>query len=214
MELRILTKNGAYGIGYVVLVATTIEAVGFKYGKTRRSVSNSFPTKELAKEFEKVVTEKINSSMTPDEVHSTFKSIPCQTYDKKEFDPQIVVFNEKHGDLHYIIYSADDFRKICLSLVKERNQYGWYSHFEYEKMPVIPTFTKESISTLPTEFQVEATKTWLKYERDMKSYKEFQSLTELLKKALDGDGYAAAELIEEMNGGEYEGYEIVSPCKY
>jgi len=214
MELRILTKSGAYGIGYVVLVATTIEAEGYKYGKTRRSVSNTFPTKELAKAFEKLVTEKINSSMTPEEVHETFKSIPCLTYDKKDFEPQIVVFKEKHGDRNYIIYTADDFRKICLSLVKERNQYGWYSHFEYEKMPVIPTFTKESITTLPTEFQAEATKTWSKYERDMKNYKEFQSLIELKKKALDGDGYAAAELIEEMNSGEYEGYEIVTPCKY
>ena len=226
MELRILTKSGAYGIGYNVLVATTIEAPGFKYGKTRRSVSTPFPTKELAKEFEKVVceklgcspmksaTEKINSSMTPDEVHSTFKSIPCQTYDKKEFEPQIVVFKEKHGDRHYIIYSADDFRKICLSLVKERNQYGWYSHLEYQKEPVVPTFTKESISTLPTEFQAEATKTWSRYEKDMKTYKEFQSLIELRKKALEGDGYSAAEFIQEMNGGEYEGYEIVQPCEY
>jgi hypothetical protein len=214
MELRILTKSGAYGIGYNVLVATTIEAPGFKYGKTRRSVSNTFPTKQLAKEFEKLVTEKINSSMTPDEVHSTFKSIPCQTYDKKEFEPQIVVFKEKHGDRHYIIYSADDFRKICLSLVKERNEYGYYSHLEFQKEPVVPTFTKESISTLPTEFQAEATKTWSRYEKDMKTYKEFQSLIELRKKALEGDGYSAAEFIQEMNGGGYEGYEIVQPCEY
>ena len=214
MELRILTKSGAYGIGYNVLVATTIEAPGFKYGKTIRSVSNTFPTKELAKNFEKIVTEKINSSMTPDEVHSTFKSIPCQTYDKKEFEPQIVVFKEKHGDRHYIIYSADDFRKICLSLVKERNQYGWYSHLEYQKEPVVPTFTKESISTLPTEFQAEATKNWSRYEKDMKTYKEFQSLIELRKKALEGDGYSAAEFIQEMNDGEYDGYEIVQPCEY
>lgn len=214
MELRILTKNGAYGIGYNVLVATTIEAPGFKYGKTRRSVSNTFPTKDLAKDFEKVVCEKINSSMTPDEVHSIFKSIPCNTYDKKEFEPQIVVFKEKHGDRHYIIHSADDFRKICLSLVKERNQYGWYSHLDYQKEPAVPTFTKESISTLPTEFQGEATKTWSRYEKDMKTYKEFQSLIELRKKALEGDGYSAAELIQEMNGGEYEGYEIVQPCEY
>lgn len=214
MELRIVTKVGAYGIGYNVLVATTIEAPGFKYGKTRRSVSNTFPTKELAKDFEKIVTEKINSSMTPDEVHSTFKSIPCQTYDKKEFEPQIVVFKEKHGDRHYIIYSADDFRKICLSLVKERNQYGWYSHLEYQKEPVVPTFTKENISTLPTEFQAEATKTWSRYEKDMKTYKEFQSLIELRKKALEGDGYSAAAFIQEMNDGEYEGYEIVQPCEY
>jgi hypothetical protein len=226
MELRILTKNGAYGIGYNVLVATTIEAPGFKYGKTRRSVSNTFPTKDLAKDFEKVVCEKlgcspmksavdkINSSMTPDEVHSIFKSIPCPTYDKKEFEPQIVVFKEKHGDLHYIIHSADDFRKICLSLVKERNEYGWYSHLEYQKEPVVPTFTKESISTLPTEFQAEATKTWSRYEKDMKTYKEFQSLIELRKKALDGDGYSAAEFIQEMNSGEYGGYEIIQPCEY
>jgi len=214
MELRILTKGGDYGIGYVVLVATTIEAEGYKYGKTSRSVSNTFPTKELAKDFEKLVTEKINSSMTPDEVHSNFKSIPCTTYDKKEFEPRIVVFKEKHGDRHYIIHSSDDFRKICLSLVKERNQYGWYSHLEYEKEPVIPTFTKESISTLPTEFQAEATKTWTKYERDMKTYKELQSLIELRKKALDGDGYSAAEFIKEMDHSEYEGYEIVTPCKY
>lgn len=214
MELRILTKNGAYGIGYVVLVATTIEAPGFKYGKTIRSVSTPFPTEELAKEFEKIVKEKINSSMTPDEVHSAFKSIPCQTYDKKDFEPQIVIFKEKYGDRHYIIQSADDFRKICISLVKERNQYGWYSHLEYQKEPVVPTFTKESISTLPTEFQAEATKTWSKYEKDMKAYKEFQYLIELRKKALEGDGYSAAEFIQKMNGGEYEGYEIVQPCEY
>lgn len=214
MELRILTKSGAYGIGYNVLVATTIETEGYKYGKTRRSFSNHFPTKELAKDFEKLVTEKISSSMTPDEVHSNFKSIPCPTYDKKEFEPRIVSFKEKHGDRHYIIYSADDFRKICLSLVKERNEYGYYSHLEHQKEPVVPTFTKESISTLPTEFQAEATKTWSRYEKGMKTYKEFQFLIELRRKALEGDGYSAADFIQEMNGSEYEGYEIVQPCEY
>ena len=226
MELRILTKGGAYGVGYNVLVATTIEAEGYKYGKTRRSVSNLFPTKELAKDFENLVCEKLGckplrsysekviSSMTPEEVHETFKSIPCPTYDKKEFEPQIVVFKEKHGDRHYIIYSGDDFRKICLSLVKERNEYGWYSHLDYQKQPQTPSFTKESISTLPVEFQAEATKTWNNYVRDMKTWKDFQSLIELRKKALDGDGFAAADLIQQMNGGEYEGYEVVTPCEY
>lgn len=97
MELRILTKNGAYGIGYNVLVATKIES------KTTRSVSNPFPTKELAKDFEKLVTESINSSMTSEEVHSIFKSIPCSNYDKKDFEPQIVVFKEKHGKLGQIM---------------------------------------------------------------------------------------------------------------
>jgi hypothetical protein len=214
MELRILTKNGAYGIGYVVLVATTIEAVGFKYGKTRRSVSNSFPTKELAKEFEKIVKEKINSSMTPDEVHSTFKSIPCLTYDKKEFDPQIVVFNEKHGDRHYIIRSAEDFEKICLSLVKERNEFSWYSWLDNPTEPVAPSFTKESIDTLPLEFQAEAKKSWERYNKLLSEYKETKSLFDLREKALSGDLSAAADLIDELRGDEYGGYEIVSPCKY
>ena len=48
----------------------------------------------------------------------------------------------------------------------------------------------------------------------MKTYKEFQSLIELRKKALEGDGYSAAEFIQKMNGGGYEGYEIVQPCEY
>ena len=169
MELRIVTRTGAHGLGWIVLVATTIEAEGYKYGKTKRSVSTPFPTKELAKDFEKIVCEKLGceplrsaadkviSSMTPDEVHSTFKSIPCPTYDKKEFEPQIVIFKEKHGDRHYIVRVPEDFQKICLSLVKERNQYGWYSHLDSEKEPKTPSFTKESISTLPVEFQAEAT---------------------------------------------------------
>jgi len=39
-------------------------------------------------------------------------------------------------------------------------------------------------------------------------------LIELRKKALDGDGYSAAQFIKEMDHSEYEGYEIVTPCKY
>lgn len=48
----------------------------------------------------------------------------------------------------------------------------------------------------------------------MKTYKEFQSLIELKRKALDGNEYSATEPIQEMNNGEYEGYEIIQPCKY
>lgn len=214
MELIITTRSGSYGLGWVVLVTTVIETEGYKYGKTTRSVSNTFPTKELAKDFEKIVTTRINSSMSVDEIHSTFKSIPSPTFDKKDFETRILIFREKYGNEHYIVRAPEDFEKVCISKVKERNDERWYSHLDSQKEPQKPSFTKDNISTLPVELQPEATKTWNNYVRDMKTWKEFQSLVQLRDKALSGNGPSASEFIQLMNSGEYEGYEIVTPIEY
>ena len=48
----------------------------------------------------------------------------------------------------------------------------------------------------------------------MKTWKEFQGLVQLRDKALAGDGSSATEFIQSMNDGEYEGYEVVTPCEY
>lgn len=124
---------------------------------------------------------------------------------------QIVVFKEKHGDRYFIINSPDDFKRICLSIVKERNGFGWYSHLDSQKEPVMPSFSKEDISQLPQEFQSDASKTWSKYERDLRVYKDFQFLINLRNLALEGDGVSAVKFVREMSENEYEGYEVVNP---
>lgn len=209
-EFRIVP--GQYSIGFLVRLVT-VTPNGTK-NITQRSFKGPFPMKEQAQSWLNDVQPNLTDTLTAPELHEKYRAMEIPTFSQNEFSPQLAIFKEKHGDRYYLIYKAEDFQKVCLKLIKERNEYGYYSHLGREKEPVAPSFTKESIPSLPSEFQKEALNTWNKYARDMKWFKESTELYELKNKALSGDLQSAGEFISSMCGGEYEGYEIVEPDTY
>lgn len=208
MKVEFYFVNGQYQIGYAVRLIT--ETPGEKKTLIHRSIKGPFPTKNQAKEWNESIQSHLTAK-TPVELHEQFRALEIPVFSKTDFKPQIAIFKEKHGDRHYLIYTKQDFEKVCLNLIKERNSYGYYSHINGVKEPIAPSYTKESISTLPVELQKEATNAWVKYEREFKWFKEATELFELKQKALNGDGSAAASFIGEMRGNEYEEYEIIEP---
>lgn len=129
--------------------------------------------------------------------------------------PQIVVFNEKHGDRYFLIESKEAELKMYLDVLKNRNMSGYYTwmmdHKPYGKAPA---YTKEDIRLMPASMEEEKKKLLndlLKYEKEEKESSQIRKDWNKIQESIDkNDGELARELIHEFRSGQYEGFESVS----
>lgn len=127
-------------------------------------------------------------------------------------DARIVVFHEKHGESYYIYTSREEFYKIFLKVLTERDEEDWYSD-EYDKPVKDVDMTLDQINAIKDEklknFQMQRFKT---YEREFKEYQEMLQMQKNIKKAIaEKNGRLALYVMEERRDGEYENFEIIEP---
>ena len=130
-------------------------------------------------------------------------------YHPQNFE-QIVVFKEKHGDRHFIVHNRGELEKVALKIVLERNEEGWYS-FEYEK-PTEPKMSVEDAKKLGMDGVVAAVeREWSNYKYSKKQYDDGIKLKAALEKIeKEKDGAVALQFLNDMKGGEYEAFEVIS----
>lgn len=197
--------------GSKVLLRTNYSEGSKKFVK--RQWSKQLPSRELASQWILENEDNIRKSENPQETFAELiKSI--KEYDKMEFKPVIVKFNEKHGDRFFLAYNVDDYENICMYIFKERDTYGQYNHIMSVVEPEKPTFEKEMVETFPTELQEKATEKWDNYIKDMKYFNEMNQLKKLIEKARSGDTTCAKELIEKISQMEYNSMEIITTENY
>lgn len=131
--------------------------------------------------------------------------------------PQLIVFNEKHGNNYFLVESKEAEEKMYLNVLTERNKYGYYSWMkEYKpyRIDPVPTYTKEDIYSMPDSMGAEKKRLmneYLKYERSEKEAASIRENWIKIQEAIEkNNGKLAHELISEFSDGEYEGYETVS----
>jgi len=133
--------------------------------------------------------------------------------------PQLIVFNEKHGDNYFLVESKEAEEKMYLDVLTNRNKYGFYSWmkdykpYRHPNDPV-PTYTKEDILSMPDSMEAEKKRLMNEYLRYEKSEKEATKIRQnwiQIQEAIEKkDGKLAYELISDFSDGEYEGYENIS----
>lgn len=131
--------------------------------------------------------------------------------------PQLIVFNEKHGDNYFLVESKEAEEKMYLEVLTDRNKYdnySWMKDYKPYRTDPIPTYTKEDIYAMPISMESEKKRLmseYLKYERSEKEAASIRKSWILIQEAIEkNDGKLAQELIREFSDGEYEGYESVS----
>ena len=114
----------------------------------------------------------------------------------------IAVFHEKHGDRYFFLPTKDDFKKVALKMVKERNEDGYY---KLEDEPVKPKIPLETSSSYTPAIKEAIMRDWACYDRDNKKYLINKKY---LENALNGDTQAAVNLLHARNNAEYECFTI------
>lgn len=157
------------------------------------------PDSEQAKEACKILVEN-NGDIT---------KLPTPS---NKWPVMILVFNEKHGDRHYVVRTNADLEKIALDIVLERKEQGWY--YKPEKKEFGKLLTKEEIEALPTEsLQAAAKKEMRELVSNIKYYKEEWENWNLLERVVEKQsGELALSFLDSRRDGEYERYEIIDPC--
>lgn len=199
-QLDVINKYGAYyyvqsdrnGFGY------WLGAYYKENPEKPRRTSFDHLTEEDAKKLQK----RFNSE-------ANYEPILGIDYKPQDF-AMIVVFKEKHGDRHFIVKNQTELNKVALKIVLEREEEGWYD-FDYEK-PVEPKMTVEDAAKLGMAGVKDAVeREWSSYKYSKKQYEEGIQLKAALEKVVkEKDGATAFRFLNEMKGGEYEAFEVIS----
>lgn len=121
--------------------------------------------------------------------------------------PKLVVLHEKHGDYHFLIKNEEEMAAWAVSVVKERNNQGYYPDMADE--PKKP-FDESIIETLPETIKAVAVKemeTWkAQYAWYLKELDTAKTVEKIIK---EKDGKEAWKFLLNRRDGEYEDLEIV-----
>lgn len=147
---------------------------------------------------------------------------------------RIIIFKEKHGDSYFDASTDEALARACLAVLRQRNKEGWYyaptkpeASYSKEEQAIL-AMTDEQIEAIPEPIKSETATRKAKLvrrlagaEREYKLDNEwFTLLTELLALPVEEavtrvrtfrSGRTqplAYALIEDRNGGEYEGFYI------
>lgn len=128
--------------------------------------------------------------------------------------PKLYVFHEKHGDNHYLVESLESELKMFLTVLKERNNIGWFNwmkdHKPYSKAPL---YSKEDILSMPVSMDREKSRLLSEYLNYEKMEKECQSIrndwVHIQEAIKNEDGKLAHRILSDLSDGEYEGFESV-----
>lgn len=198
-KLDVIAKYGAYyychqdrhGFGYFI-------------GSYRVNLENPRRTgiDHLTEEEAKKLVKRFNSE-------KDYEPIRDIDYHPQEFEI-IALFKEKYGDRYFIVHTRQDLEKVALKIVLEREEQNWYD-FDYEK-PTEPTLTIEVAEKFGMSGVAAATKQeWETYKYNKKQYERGIVLKSALEKIIkEKDGKTALQFLQELKGGEYEAFEIIS----
>jgi hypothetical protein len=127
---------------------------------------------------------------------------------------RVVVFHEKHGERYYLVKELEDFGRIALKTVRERNGnrlFNLYDGCDEDVNPPEPKITMEQAATMDKEIQSTVSALWTRYREAKVRVSEDVRHSALMKKALDGDACAAVQVLFRSMDNEYEGFEVVTP---
>lgn len=125
------------------------------------------------------------------------------------YEPQLLTFNEKHGDAYFLIHNDEELFQACLKKLIERKNEHWYDYLSQVKIPVEPEISEDDIHNLPQIYQSDTQNRWKVYKKELYDYNQSIKVSELISEAIqNNDTKLAYSLIKKFNGGEYEGFEI------
>ena len=127
---------------------------------------------------------------------------------------RVVVFHEKHGERYFLVKEQEDFGRIALKMVRERNGNRFCNLYDgcgEDVSPPEPKITMEQAATMDKEIQSTVNALWTRYREAKVRASEDVKHAALLKKALDGDACAAVQVLSRNRDQEYEGFEVVTP---
>lgn len=127
---------------------------------------------------------------------------------------RVVVFHEKHGERYFLVKEQEDFGRIALKMVRERNGNRFCNLYDgcgEDVNPPEPKITMEQAATMDKEIQSTVNALWTRYREAKGRALEEVKHAALLKKALDGDACAAVQVLFQNRDHEYEGFEVVTP---
>lgn len=134
----------------------------------------------------------------------------------EEYEPQILILKEKHGDLYYIINNPDDLQKASLSILKTRMDSGWYQWMNEMECGKSPEYTIEDVEKLPDSMASIKKEMISKISLFNKKTKESQMYQNMYKDIISEiespKGNAFSILLNNSNG-EYEGLSLETPIK-
>lgn len=127
---------------------------------------------------------------------------------------RVVVFHEKHGERYFLVKEQEDFGRIALKMVRERNGNRFCNLYDgcgEDVNPPEPKITMEQAATMDKEIQSTVNALWTRYREAKVRASEDVRHSALMKKALDGDACAAVQVLFRSMDNEYEGFEVVTP---
>lgn len=146
--------------------------------------------------------------------------IPSQKYFDRVLDPKrlsqgvALVFHEKHDDRRFNVKCQDDVFKVCLKIVKERFEDGWYSG----EASAVPTYPVDAVEKIIADLKVKGaqsheydylTKQVQSWRYSVKNVVEENKFLEQVKEAIkEKSGKLAYLILESRQDGEYEGFEL------
>lgn len=193
----IIAKYGAY-------YYFTKDQMGFGYWIGVYDGPTETPRRTHFDHLEREVAEKVVNAL------NAGKPAPPIGLLKRDYR-QILIFEEKHGNRYFIVNNRPELEQVALKIVLERNEQGWYC-FNDEAVepnkPKIPLSEAASYGNLEKAIKEE----WESYENQLKWYKKNKLLAETLDTILTKkDAPLALRFIKELQGAEYEGWELVTP---
>jgi hypothetical protein len=122
--------------------------------------------------------------------------------------PSVIVCREKHGTPIYDATSEEKLLKSCLSILKHRNDSGWY--FKPDKpRPPKDLLSDEEIAKLPEVYRTAQIKMKNVYSSDLLYYERDLKIYEGIEAALkEKDGKKALAVLLNRSDYEYEGFSI------
>jgi hypothetical protein len=119
-------------------------------------------------------------------------------------EPQLLVFEEKHGNRYFYIPDDKTLAAAALKVLTERYEEGYW-YYEPGEKPKAPDFTKEQITTLPESMRPAAEKKLREYEAACRQYAtEVEDYERIVKAVKTKDGKLAWKALYDRQDGEYE----------
>lgn len=99
-------------------------------------------------------------------------------------EPQILILKEKHGNSYYIVNSEKELHDICVNVLKDRLEKGWYNAEDADEE--LGFESEEQIQNLPDGIIKEkALVIWRDYEEYNLSIEKWRDFKGKVKKAIN-----------------------------
>jgi len=122
---------------------------------------------------------------------------------------KILVLKEKGGNIYYDASTDEALHQVCIDLVRRRyDEKIWYSDLDEEPEPEVPELSEDQAETLPQSARDAIIKDWSIYKSRMQILEDNETLRNILRKALSGDGNAAYHFLNMRESYEHEAISV------